>query len=291
MEGLGPIADSCFPLRAFCDPTSSVRPGDPRTIGLIGNRVRDRARGGELDDRSLNSQFSVPRVRDVIGITEKERLGSKVGASVLLLVGDCTNVTQTKSVWADFDSTRVEDDLMSGCPVKPAIPSPPPTATGGPFYDCGMGPTGFRSPSPTTLPHGFGDRGALDKSTTCIMPFEAESWWRGNGQPILPDVQIPDSDRIIHNSAVFEGDVVFTGERVQWKSQPGFGAVKGEYVCAPSAWMIEVDGVCICPVPEPGLLSALAVGLVGLAFGARRRRPRSHSAVATRVPGADQGIG
>ena len=160
---------------------------------------------------------------------------------------------------------------MSACPEAPKLAEPRIVVEGGPFTDCGMGPVGLRAPFPTMLPHGFGDRGYLNGTELCIQPFTPQSWWVGNGQPDLPDVKIPDSDRVIHNSAVFEGDVIFTGERVQWKSQPGFGAVKGEYRCAPGAKNIEVDGVCLCAVPEPGLLPALAVGLIGLALAARTR--------------------
>ena len=160
---------------------------------------------------------------------------------------------------------------MSACPEAPKVPNPPPTI-GGPFYDCGMGPVGFRAPSPMQLPHGFGDNGLLDGSSTCILPFTPQGWWAGNGQPDLPHVKITDSDREIHNAALFPGDVVFYGKRVKWKSQPGFGAAAGEYRCAPGAENIEVDGVCLCPVPEPGLLPALAVGLIRMALGARARR-------------------
>lgn len=135
---------------------------------------------------------------------------------------------------------------QGACPNPPVLDDPMSTVTGGPFSDCGMGLVGLRSPSPTALPHGFGDNGALDGSSICHLPFTVQNWWVNQGQPDIPDIRITDSDRLIHNSATFPGDVIFYGQRIEWVNQPGVGSIVGNYVCAPGASDIEVDGVCIC---------------------------------------------
>lgn len=157
------------------------------------------------------------------------------------------------------------------CP-DPLIPDPPPTAPGGPFTNCGMGPVGYFAPSPTTYPHAFGEHGMLGDSSICFFPFTVQSWWDGYAgiQDALPDIRITDDNRVIHNAAVFPGDVIFEAECIEWVNQTGFGAVTGEYVCAPSADHVTVDGVVVCP--EPGIVGALVVGLVALVMGERAKR-------------------
>lgn len=152
---------------------------------------------------------------------------------------------------------------MPECPEQPVIGDL--TATGGPFLDCGLGPTGFKSPVPTALPHAFSDGHLFTNTSLCVTPFQTASWWANFLQTDLPNLFITGNHREIHNSAVFPGDVVFTGHHVKWISQPGFGAATGEYVCAPGANMIEVDGECLCPVPEPSVTVGLLVSVLFMA--------------------------
>ncbi len=167
---------------------------------------------------------------------------------------------------------------MPECEDQPITADPMIIVGNGPFFDCGMGPTGLRAPSPTALPHAFGDWPAtteLDDTITCFLDFTPQGWWDNPWPFSLPDIPIANNDRIIHNSAdgsSWTGDVVFYGQRVKWINEPGVGSITGEYICAPGADMIEVDGECICPAPEPGVSLALSVGLVLLAVFARRRK-------------------
>ncbi len=147
-----------------------------------------------------------------------------------------------------------------GCPDQPAVDPSPVPAPGGPFDDCGLQYSdAMRSPSPTRLPHAYL---GLEGLTLCILPFSAQTWQFPN----LPTIEIGDSNTEIHNSAQFPGDVVFTGHHIKWISDIGFGSVEGEYICAPGADQIEVDGECLCPVPEPSFSLGVGVPAFGLAW-------------------------
>ena len=163
--------------------------------------------------------------------------------------------------------------MPSACPEQPDLNGGS-THPDAPFFDCGLGPEDWSAPSPTTYPHAFGDVGStgFDHSVICFKPFSWATWW-DYAQFDLPNITIRESDRVIYNEAIFPGDVVFTGQRVQFNNAVGFGAATGEYVCAPGADQIEVDGDCLCPVPEPSLMAGLLIGLVALvALKGHRRR-------------------
>ena len=146
---------------------------------------------------------------------------------------------------------------MPACEEQPVIGNNTP-APGGPFTYCGFSDQ-LQIPYPTNIAHGLHD---IDGHSICIQPFEWVSWW-GVWFPELPTVNVHNTNSAHHNAAYFPGDLVFTGHHVTWKNVHG-GVIDGEYVCAPSATQIEVDGECLCPVPEPGFASTLAIAVVAI---------------------------
>lgn len=125
----------------------------------------------------------------------------------------------------------------SACSVAPNLQ--PAQIIGGPFYDCGYVDS-TRVPNPTRMQHALQE---MTGQTTCITSdFVPEAW----AFPTLPDVEVTNSDQEYHNSAMFPGDVIFTGQRVKWINTQN-GGLTGNPVCGPGARHIEYDGSCICP--------------------------------------------
>lgn len=160
---------------------------------------------------------------------------------------------------------------MPACPEQPIVDDPTLPSVGGPFYDCGQAAE-FRAPSPTNIPHIFGDgTPGLNNSVNCLLPLNIQGWMNNpTWQPGIPDiVHINGNDRVFDNQHEFPA-IMFTGQHIQWNNQ-GSGTT-GDIYLAPSAWMIEVDGECLRPTPEPGVSFALMVGVLLLSVFGRCRR-------------------
>lgn len=158
---------------------------------------------------------------------------------------------------------------MPSCPEQPIV-TPPNSSVGGPFYSCGGVPTTQRGPSPTAYPHAFGDGSpGLNETSICFESFTIQSWWSNNGyQPDLPGaIWVSGHNRDIENDAAFP-TMVIDG---QWINITNHEGSIEEIVLTDDAWMVEVDGECLRPTPEPGLSMALTLGAL-LIVGIRRFR-------------------
>ncbi len=142
-----------------------------------------------------------------------------------------------------------------GCDPPNLNPDQLNSLPGQPFMDCGA-LSGTRTPNPTKSPHAF----QTDRWRVCVTSdWSLASWMWGDGL----NMTVSGSDTEVANQGAMPGDVTFTGSRIRWINQNG-GTVAGEYIVAPGATDIEVDGVCITDTaveppatfPTPILLDA-----------------------------------
>ena len=157
--------------------------------------------------------------------------------------------------------------VAAPCETEPmAVIDSSHTALGGPFYECGP-VAGAKAHSPTRMPHASRD---LVGWVLCIEEFQEATWMF----PDMDDGYIPwlSSEIEVYNQNVWpEGaDIEFLNSHVRWTNVgPGRIGAGGEYLCAEGVEEIEVDGECLCPVPEPGFGDSLGVAM--LMMGVRRR--------------------